>query len=166
MKDEEQFCSFCGKPKTLTKCLISGPNGINICDECVEICREQLLDAEEKPQDEVALKKPSEIKAELDKYIVGQDKAKKVLSVAVYNHYKRINNLKKEDDVLELRVITDRCSMELYANGGLFNTSIATVLDPAIVRVFPVYLDAGIAVDFEIHKLKSMWDKSSTDQTL
>ena len=92
MKDEEQFCSFCGKPKTLTKCLISGPNGINICDECVEICREQLLDAEEKPQDEVALKKPSEIKAELDKYIVGQDKAKKVLSVAVYNHYKRINN--------------------------------------------------------------------------
>ncbi|MFQ7036367.1 MAG: ATP-dependent Clp protease ATP-binding subunit ClpX, partial [Candidatus Borkfalkia sp.] len=99
MKDEEQFCSFCGKPKTLTKCLISGPNGINICDECVEICREQLLDAEEKPQDEVALKKPSEIKAELDKYIVGQDKAKKVLSVAVYNHYKRINNLKKEDDV-------------------------------------------------------------------
>ena len=99
MKDEEQFCSFCGKPKTLTKCLISGPNGINICYECVEICREQLLDAEEKPQDEVALKKPSEIKAELDKYIVGQDKAKKVLSVAVYNHYKRINNLKKEDDV-------------------------------------------------------------------
>ena len=99
MKDEEQFCSFCGKPKTLTKCLISGPNGINICDECVEICREQLLDAEEKPQDEVALKNPSEIKAELDKYIVGQDKAKKVLSVAVYNHYKRINNLKKEDDV-------------------------------------------------------------------
>ena len=79
--------------------MISGPNGINICDECVEICREQLLDAEEKPQDEVALKKPSEIKAELDKYIVGQDKAKKVLSVAVYNHYKRINNLKKEDDV-------------------------------------------------------------------
>lgn len=74
--------------------------------------------------------------------------------------------LKKEDDVLELRVITDRCSMELYANGGLFNTSIATVLDPAMVRVFPVYLDAGIAVDFEIHKLKSMWDKSSTDQTL
>ena len=99
MKDEEQFCSFCGKPKTLTKCLISGPNGINICDDCVEICREQLLDAEEKPQDEVALKKPTEIKAELDKYIVGQDKAKKVLSVAVYNHYKRINNLKKEDDV-------------------------------------------------------------------
>ena len=99
MKDEEQFCSFCGKPKTLTKCLISGPNGINICDECVEICREQLLDAEEKPQDEITLKKPTEIKAELDKYIVGQDKAKKVLSVAVYNHYKRINNLKTEDDV-------------------------------------------------------------------
>lgn len=99
MKDEEQFCSFCGKPKTLTKCLISGPNGINICDECVEICKEQLLETQEKPQSAVELKKPSEIKAELDKYIVGQDKAKKVLSVAVYNHYKRINHLSKEDDV-------------------------------------------------------------------
>lgn len=68
--------------------------------------------------------------------------------------------LKKEDQVLELRVITDRCSLELYANGGLFNLSIATVLDPAKTQVFPVYLDAGIAVDFEIHKLKSMWENA------
>ena len=99
MRDEEQFCSFCGKPKQLTKCLISGPNGINICDECVELCKEQLIEEETRPQTSVELKIPSEIKAELDQYIVGQDRAKKVLSVAVYNHYKRINNQRKDDDV-------------------------------------------------------------------
>jgi len=101
MKSEEQSCSFCGKPKALTRCLITGPNGISICDECVEICTEQISELDEKPQQQevVELKKPAEIKAELDKYIVGQDKAKKVLSVAVYNHYKRINNFKKDDDI-------------------------------------------------------------------
>ena len=98
---EEQCCSFCGKPKSRTKVLISGPDGLSICDECVEICNEEIRAAQEKPTDTVELKKPSEIKAELDKYIVGQDKAKKVLSVAVYNHYKRINSelTRKNDDV-------------------------------------------------------------------
>ena len=98
---EEQCCSFCGKPKSRTKVLISGPDGLAICDECVEICNEEIRAAEEKPADAVELKKPAEIKAELDKYIVGQDKAKKVLSVAVYNHYKRINSgiSGKNDDV-------------------------------------------------------------------
>ena len=80
---EEQCCSFCGKPKSRTKVLISGPDGLAICDECVEICNEEIRAAEEKPAGAVELKKPAEIKAELDKYIVGQDKAKKVLSVAV-----------------------------------------------------------------------------------
>ena len=98
---EEQCCSFCGKPKSRTKVLISGPDGLAICDECVEICNEEIRAAEEKPAGAVELKKPAEIKAELDKYIVGQDKAKKVLSVAVYNHYKRINSemTAKKDDV-------------------------------------------------------------------
>ena len=98
---EEQCCSFCGKPKSRTKVLISGPDGLAICDECVEICNEEIRAADEKPADTVELKKPAEIKAELDKYIVGQDKAKKVLSVAVYNHYKRINSgiSGKNDDV-------------------------------------------------------------------
>lgn len=92
---------ICGKPKSRTKVLISGPDGLSICDECVEICNEEIRAAQEKPTDTVELKKPSEIKAELDKYIVGQDKAKKVLSVAVYNHYKRINSelTRKNDDV-------------------------------------------------------------------
>lgn len=99
--EDEHRCSFCGKPKDLAKKLIAGPDGVYICDECVEICKE-VLDKEEKKtrDDNVRLLKPHEIKAELDKYIVGQDKAKKVLSVAVYNHYKRIHLKKalKEDD--------------------------------------------------------------------
>lgn len=61
-------------------------------------------------------------------------------------------------ETLELRVLTDRCSVEIYANGGLFHTSIAAVLDPAKVQVTPVMVDPGTAVDLEIHKLKSMWE--------
>lgn len=99
----EQSCSFCGKEKSKTKKLIAGPDGICICDECVELCKDMLDKMPSSSQTEqIELKKPTEIKAELDQYIVGQDKAKRVLSVAVYNHYKRINSLtqgKKDDDV-------------------------------------------------------------------
>ena len=94
MKEQDQlFCSFCGKPKELTNRLIAGPNGIYICDECIEICREVMKEDASKDQKSqtVPLLKPQEIKAKLDEYIIGQDEAKKVLSVAVYNHYKRIN---------------------------------------------------------------------------
>lgn len=98
-EDEKLYCSFCGKPKYLANKLIAGPNGVYICDECIEICEEVLKSDEVTPQESsVKLLKPREIKEELDKYIVGQDKAKKVLSVAVYNHYKRVNSLKKKSD--------------------------------------------------------------------
>ena len=92
MKNSQKFCSFCGKPEDLVKRLIAGQNDSFICDECVEICRDMLRDSAEDAVAPVPLKKPSEIQEELDKYIVGQDEAKRVLSVAVYNHYKRINN--------------------------------------------------------------------------
>ncbi len=95
--EDDRRCSFCGKPKDLAKKLIAGPDGVYICDECIDICKEVLEREEKKTRDDDArLLKPHEIKAELDKYIVGQDKAKKVLSVAVYNHYKRIR-LKSDD---------------------------------------------------------------------
>lgn len=104
--DNSCCCSFCGKPKDKAKKLIAGPNGVYICDECIEICREVLSEEEQTEQPEnVKLLKPKEIKEELDKYIVGQDKAKKVLSVAVYNHYKRVNNIaesKKNKDDTEI----------------------------------------------------------------
>lgn len=97
------YCAFCGKPKELAKKLVAGPNGLYICDECLEICNMILSEEEsESVTSEIELKKPKEIKDELDKYIVGQDKAKKVLSVAVYNHYKRINSKTKLDDDTEI----------------------------------------------------------------
>lgn len=103
MIDEDLNCSFCGKNKGKTKVLVSGPNGIYICDECIEICNQEIKEAQKPDEiEEVDLKKPAEIKAELDKYIVGQDKAKKVLAVAVYNHYKRIFKANTVDDDVEI----------------------------------------------------------------
>ena len=109
MANKNQHCSFCGKPKEDTRRLITGPDGACICDECVEICKSMVDEwmEEKETKEDVPLKKPAEIKAELDKYIVGQDKAKRVLSVAVYNHYKRINatskaKKKKDDDGVEI----------------------------------------------------------------
>ena len=90
----EICCSFCGKKQSEVMKLIAGPNNIYICDECIEICSEII---EEEYEDtpvsddmEINLLKPEEIKAFLDDYVIGQEKAKKALSVAVYNHYKRI----------------------------------------------------------------------------
>lgn len=108
-KDSEVRCSFCGKTQSEVRKLIAGPNGAYICDECVDICAEIIDEdfAEEgrfaKPKGnfEINLKKPKELKAFLDEYVIGQDEAKKVLSVAVYNHYKRIMKGDKADVELQ-----------------------------------------------------------------
>ncbi len=106
MPKYEQRCSFCGKEKSKVKKLIAGPDGVFICDECVDLCRDMMAKMpSNSEQEKVELKKPAEIKAELDQYIIGQDKAKRVLSVAVYNHYKRINNMlsgEHSDDDVEI----------------------------------------------------------------
>ena len=95
--DDKFRCSFCGKPQEQVRKLIAGPNGAYICDECVDICaeiiEEELEDEDAAGYDEteqINLLKPEELKAFLDEYVIGQEQAKKVLSVAVYNHYKRI----------------------------------------------------------------------------
>lgn len=102
MKNPENLtCSFCGKPQKDAKKIIASPNGESfICDECVAICREIIREDEAESQLEtIDLPIPSEIKAKLDEYIIGQDEAKKVLAVSVYNHYKRINyNFSKKEN--------------------------------------------------------------------
>ena len=94
MTDDIVRCSFCNKTQAQVRKLIAGPNGTYICDECIGICSEIIeeeLDYTERDAfDDINLLTPEEIKAFLDDYVIGQDEAKKVLSVAVYNHYKRI----------------------------------------------------------------------------
>jgi len=97
---EQLKCSFCGKVQDQVRKLVAGP-GVYICDECIELCNEIIEEelSEEVEFDLHDLPKPMEIKAELDKYVIGQELAKKTLSVAVYNHYKRINTGMQVDDV-------------------------------------------------------------------
>ena len=96
-------CSFCGKTSDQVRRLLSGPNGVYICDECIELCSEILEEELDGVSDyydasnEINLLKPKEIKNFLDDYVIGQDDAKKVLSVAVYNHYKRIKSKKSSE---------------------------------------------------------------------
>jgi ATP-dependent Clp protease ATP-binding subunit ClpX len=98
-------CSFCGKSQDIVKKLVAGPD-VYICDECIELCNEIVAEDRSKSfeEDFHNLPKPKEIKEILDKYVIDQDEAKKILSVAVYNHYKRIysnKNLKKNDVELD-----------------------------------------------------------------
>ena len=106
MARNEIRCSFCGKTESQVMKLLKGPNGVYICDACVELCseiiEEEMNDEEDGTDaEEINLLKPEEIKAFLDDYVIGQEKAKKVLSVAVYNHYKRI--LAQQDLDVELQ---------------------------------------------------------------
>ena len=100
-------CSFCGKPEGQIKKLIAGPAGVFICDECVGLCDEILMDELGNYNDEleedwaINLMKPKEIKEVLDEYVIGQEEAKKILSVSVYNHYKRIMNTDSDDVELQ-----------------------------------------------------------------
>ena len=99
-------CSFCGKTQNMVERLVAGPN-VYICNECIELCNDILNEEEEFTENQAeiqnaGLKKlplPSEMKSTLDEYVIGQERAKKALSVAVYNHYKRINRKQRKNDV-------------------------------------------------------------------
>ena len=103
MNENKVRCSFCGKTQDQVRKLIAGPGGIYICDECVDICADIIEEEyEEEPAQEemeINLLKPVEIKEFLDEYVIGQEEAKKVLAVSVYNHYKRVLAEQGPDDV-------------------------------------------------------------------
>src|SRR5712671_1611090 len=100
--DKLLYCSFCGKSQHEVRKLIAGPS-VFICDECIELCndiiREEGATADAARSDKNKLPTPHEIRQILDQYVIGQEPAKKILSVAVYNHYKRLESVTKEDDV-------------------------------------------------------------------
>ena len=103
--DKKQLkCSFCGKNQDQVKRLIAGP-GVYICDECIELCSDIIADEFEETVelDTKSLPKPKEIKNYLDSYVIGQERAKRALSVAVYNHYKRVNSNDNNNDDVELQ---------------------------------------------------------------
>ena len=120
----QKLCSFCGKSADTARRLIAGP-GVYICDECVTVCKKILDDEEDtltaEYQEEIP--KPKEIKYYLDQYVVGQEEAKKVLSVAVYSHYKRIA-MRKQDSDVEL----DKSNVLLIGPTGVGKTLLAETL--------------------------------------
>ncbi len=122
--DKHLRCSFCGKSKESVKKFISGPN-VYICNECISLCNEILAEEEEREAQEhvVPSPTPAEIKATLDQYVIGQEDAKRALSVSVYNHYKRVNH----QGVLD-QVEIDKANILLIGSTGVGKTLLAQTL--------------------------------------
>jgi len=135
-------CSFCGKSQDEVRKLIAGPT-VYICDECIELCNEII--AEECEQEDhrkrgAALPKPHEIKAFLDEYVIGQERAKKMLSVAVYNHYKRIQQPQGSENV-ELQ----KSNILLVGpTGSGKTTTLATMIEFGVVDLGKRAVDMSI----------------------
>lgn len=134
--NNDVYCSFCGKPQGMVGKLIAG-NGVYICDQCIELCKSILDDGmlgveSVKPDVDVSsLLKPQEIKAILDEYVIGQDNAKITLSVAVYNHYKRVFN---DDDDIEF----NKSNVLLLGPTGVGKTLLAQTLAKALDVPFAI----------------------------
>jgi ATP-dependent Clp protease ATP-binding subunit ClpX len=138
---EEEFCSFCYRTESQVQRLLAGPGGVNICDECIKLCSEILRSDEARDEDEASLAEegatplavelgdsfpnPREIRERLDEYVIGHDKAKKTLSVAVYNHYSRIQHMgEQNDDGVEL----EKSNIMLLGETGTGKTLLARTL--------------------------------------
>lgn len=130
-KSNSVRCSFCGKTQNAVEKLIAGP-GVYICDECIKACNGILEDELYENEEEYTLNEneelptPSEIKKILDEYVIGQDEAKKTLSVAVYNHYKRINNVEKSKEINDVEI--QKSNVLLLGPTGCGKTLLAQTL--------------------------------------
>jgi ATP-dependent Clp protease ATP-binding subunit ClpX len=149
-KQQSLHCSFCGRNRDEVKILIAGQDG-HICENCVEHAQEiikvevlpQKSDTQSDSKNKITIKKPVEIKAFLDEYVIGQDDAKKVLSVAVYNHYKRINQKTENDDV-EIEKSNIIMVGETGTGKTLLAKSIARMLNvPFAIVDATVFTEAG-----------------------
>lgn len=135
-------CSFCGRPRSEVELLIAGVNGF-ICNHCAvqvdEIIREEFKNREDKRLESLEIKTPQEIKAHLDQYVIGQDEAKKFLSVAVYNHYKR---LKQPDDDIEI----EKSNIILVGETGTGKTLLARTIAKLLSVPFAI-VDATVLTE-------------------
>ncbi len=144
-----EYCSFCGAPKALTGMLFQGSDGANICDKCVDngynIMQENLAEmkknAPREDIDHTKMLKPAQIKESLDEYVIGQDAAKRYLSVAVYNHYKRLNSVTTEEDV-EI----DKSNIVLVGSTGTGKTLLARTIAKLLKVPFTI-VDATVLTE-------------------
>src|SRR2546423_5080830 len=133
--DKHLRCSFCGKSEDSVRKFISGPS-VYICNECIALCNEILAEDEEREVAEAITQvpTPAEIKDVLDQYVIGQDRAKKTLAVAVYNHYKRINSHSGRDNDVEL----DKSNILLIGPTGVGQTLLAPGFSPHFLRAIMI----------------------------